>query len=82
MEKEFTTLAIVFSEELDKGTTQNSTVVSVERAEARILAKSCTPFTVRGNVGVMTRHFSIEKEKRDIPNKKSNAPISRRDLTG
>jgi hypothetical protein len=77
-----TTLKIVFSEELDSGKTQNSAGVSIESAEARILAKSCTPLTVGGNAGVMTRHFSIDKEKRDIPNKKSKAPISRKDLTG
>ena len=77
-----TTVKIVFSEELDSDTTQNSTVVSIESAEARMLAKSCTPFTVGGNAGVITRHFSIEKKKRDISNKKSKAPISRKDLTG
>jgi len=36
-----------------------------------MLAKSCTPFTVGGNAGVITRHFSIEKKKRDISNKKA-----------
>ena len=77
-----TTLKIVFSEELDSGNTQNSTVVPIESAETRILAKSLTPFTLGGNAGVITRHFSIEKEKRDISNKKSKAPISRKDLTG
>ena len=77
-----TTVKIVFSEELDSDTTQNSTVVSIESAEERMLAKSCTPFTVGGNAGVITRHFSIEKKKRDISNKKSKAPISRKDLTG
>jgi hypothetical protein len=82
MEKELNTLKIVFSEELDSGKTQNSTVVSIESAEARILEKSCTPFTVGGNAGVITRHFSIENEKKDISNKKSKAPISREDLTG
>jgi len=35
-----TTVKTLFSEELDSGKTQNSTVVSIESAEARILAKS------------------------------------------